>query len=128
MADIAVETVFNVPGRATGWAWRNVTSADTCLPAAIPLLADKTVQVKPSKVGGAFGGATVHLKGSLEKTPDATDYDVLESAFSGAPLSFTGQDSKAIGQHMLWVVPELEGATGATKVDILVGAFGKGEG
>ena len=124
MADVTAQTVFNQPGRATCWAWRDVTSADVCLPLQIPVQSDICVQVKPSRVAGGFGGATVHLQGTLEKDPQAGDYDTLESAGTGAALSFTAADTKQVLQHALALVATLENATGATKVDILIFAVG----
>jgi len=60
MADIAPQVVESMSG-VTYIKWRNVTAADTCLPAFFAEYSDRSVQVF-----GVFDGATVQMKGTNE--------------------------------------------------------------
>lgn len=94
-------------GTAVLVVWTPVTSAgsDTCVPAQLPALADKSIHVS-----GTFGGGTVTLGGSNN---GGSSYIGLTDPTQTA-ISITSEAIKAVLENTQLVKPVLTGGSGTS--------------
>ncbi len=101
MATVAV-TVTDKPAQSFLATWAGMTTSDVGAEIDYVGHADRTVQVF-----GAFGGATVTLQGSLDRSNWATLNDA-----QGNPIEITQAKIEAITELVLWIRPHVSGGTG----------------
>ncbi len=103
-------TITEHPAQSVMATWANMATNDDGAPIDYVGHADRTVQVF-----GTFGGATVTLQGSLDKTNWATLNDV-----QGNAIEITAGKIEAVTELPLWIRPLVTGGTGT---DVTVKLF-----
>lgn len=113
MATISGSTIINANKMAV-LLW-TLGNADTGVASDMFRWADRTVQVS-----GTFGGATIVIEGSNDKT---TWFTLNDNA--GLPLSFTAAGMKLMLENPIYVRPVSSGGTGTSVAISIAGAGGQ---
>jgi hypothetical protein len=102
--------LYQEEGEYSVISWANLANGDDGAPVQYTHFADRSVQVS-----GTFGGATVHIEGSI----DGTNYEVLTDP-QGNNLSLVAAKIEAITEATRYIRPRVSGGDGTTSINVAI--------